>query len=101
MVQNGANIDARNGGSETALHAMIRRSKFDCVIGLLAKGASAAVKGVGGDSALHMAIEVVTVSITDYINILLYTVLATSITAKIVAGNGTCSGTQYGVHASL
>jgi len=59
LAQNGANLDATNGSGETALHVMIRSNKFECVLALLAKAASAAVRGVNGDSALHMAIEVV------------------------------------------
>jgi len=59
LAQNGANLDATNNSGETALHVMIRRNKFDCVLGLLAKSASAEVKGFNGDSALHMAIEVI------------------------------------------
>ena len=59
----GVNLDATNNSGETALHAMIRRGKFECVLGLLAKGTSAAVKGSNGDSALHMAIEVICPSV--------------------------------------
>jgi len=59
LVQQGANLDAANRIGETALHVMIRRNKFDCVLGLLAKGTSTAVKGVNSDNALHMAVEVV------------------------------------------
>ena len=59
LTQCGANLDATNKSGETALHAMTRSGKFECVIGLLAKGASAAEKGANGDNALHMAVEVV------------------------------------------
>ena len=49
----------RHNSGGTALHVMIWRNKFDCVLGLLAKGASAEVKGFSGDNALHIATEVI------------------------------------------
>jgi len=58
LVQHGANLETANSSGETALHVMIRRSKFECVLGVLAKGASTSVKGANGDNALHMAVEV-------------------------------------------
>jgi len=58
LAQCGANLDATNSSGETVLHAMVRRGQIECVIGLLSKGASAAMKGAGSDNALHMAVEV-------------------------------------------
>jgi len=59
LTQRGANLDATNNSGETALLSMIRRSNFDCVIGLLAKGATATLKGCNGDNAVHLAVEVI------------------------------------------
>jgi len=59
LVQHGANLDTVNNSGETALHFMTRRNKFECVLGVLAKGASTTVKGANNDDALHMAVEVI------------------------------------------
>jgi len=59
LVQHGANVDTANNSGETALHQMTRHNKFECVLGLLAKGASSTVTGVNRENALHMAVEVI------------------------------------------
>ena len=43
---------------DTPLHVMVRYGRLDCMMALLAKGASAEIVSAQGTNALHMAIEV-------------------------------------------
>ena len=55
LLELGCLIDARNFNGETALHLMVQRDRFDCVVTLLTHGADPNLVDNFGKSPLHLA----------------------------------------------
>ncbi|XP_071960521.1 85/88 kDa calcium-independent phospholipase A2-like [Antedon mediterranea] len=50
-------IDAVSKSGDTALHIMVRRQRFPCLMALLCAGADPCIKALNGDSPLHTAVK--------------------------------------------
>lgn len=48
-------IDALNFSRQTALHVMVQRDRFECVVALLSCGADPNLVDSNGDAPLHIA----------------------------------------------
>lgn len=55
LVELGCFIDSRNFNKETALHVMVQRDRFDCVLALLVCSADPNLVDSDGNSPLHLA----------------------------------------------
>jgi len=55
LLELGCLIDARNFNGETALHVMVQRDRFECVVTLLSHGADPNLVDNSGKSPLHVA----------------------------------------------
>lgn len=55
LLERGCLIDARNFNGQTALHVMVKRDRFECVVTLLSFGADPNLVDSSGNSALHLA----------------------------------------------
>jgi calcium-independent phospholipase A2 len=55
LVELGCMIDARNFSGQTALHVMVQRDRFECVVALLSCGADPNLVDSTGNSPLHIA----------------------------------------------
>lgn len=50
-------IDARNFSGQTALHVMVQRERFECVVALLSRGADPNLTDSSGNAPLHEAVS--------------------------------------------
>ncbi|XP_014090407.1 85/88 kDa calcium-independent phospholipase A2 [Bactrocera oleae] len=57
LIMQGCDVNATNFDGRTALHVMIARNRFECVVTLLAHDADIDVFDKDGNTALHIAIE--------------------------------------------
>ncbi|XP_030372689.1 85/88 kDa calcium-independent phospholipase A2 isoform X2 [Scaptodrosophila lebanonensis] len=57
LIMEGCDVNATNFDGRTALHVMVARNRFECVVTLLAHDADIDVLDNEGNSALHIAIE--------------------------------------------
>lgn len=57
LIERGCDVNAKNFDGRTALHVMVARNRFECVVTLLAHDADIDVLDKDGNSALHLAIE--------------------------------------------
>ncbi|XP_036335725.1 85/88 kDa calcium-independent phospholipase A2-like isoform X3 [Rhagoletis pomonella] len=57
LIKQGCDVNATNFDGRTALHVMIARNRFECVVTLLAHDADIDVFDKDGNTALHIAIE--------------------------------------------
>ena len=55
LVELGCLIDARNFSGQTALHVMVQRDRFECVVALLSCGADPNLVDSSGNAPLHLA----------------------------------------------
>lgn len=80
LLELGCLIDARNFNGETALHVMVQRDRFECVVTLLSHGADPNLVDNLGKSPLHVAAALASlplVQVNDYIESFLnYTLLS-------------------------
>lgn len=57
LIMQGCNVNATNFDGRTALHVMVARNRFECVVTLLAHDADIDVVDKDGNTPLHIAIE--------------------------------------------
>ncbi|XP_055842006.1 85/88 kDa calcium-independent phospholipase A2 isoform X1 [Episyrphus balteatus] len=57
LINTGCDVNATNFDGKTALHVMVERNRFECVVTLLAYDAEIDVVDKDGNTALHIAIE--------------------------------------------
>lgn len=57
LVELGCFIDARNFSGQTALHVMVQRDRFECVVALLSCVADPNLVDSTGNSPLHLAVS--------------------------------------------
>ncbi len=57
LVELGCQVDARNFRGETALHVMVQRDRFECVVFLLAHGADPNLIDADSNAPLHLAVQ--------------------------------------------
>ncbi|XP_041449949.1 85/88 kDa calcium-independent phospholipase A2 isoform X1 [Drosophila obscura] len=57
LIMEGCDVNSTNFDGRTALHVMVARNRFECVVTLLAHDADIDVLDKEGNSALHIAIE--------------------------------------------
>ncbi|KAH8257606.1 hypothetical protein KR038_011853 [Drosophila bunnanda] len=57
LIMEGCDVNSTNFDGRTALHVMVARNRFECVVTLLAHDAEIDVLDKEGNSALHIAIE--------------------------------------------
>ncbi|XP_065359483.1 85/88 kDa calcium-independent phospholipase A2 isoform X2 [Calliphora vicina] len=57
LIVQGCNVNATNFDGRTALHVMVARNRFECVVTLLAHDADIDVVDKDGNTPLHIAIE--------------------------------------------
>ncbi|XP_017081157.1 85/88 kDa calcium-independent phospholipase A2 isoform X2 [Drosophila eugracilis] len=57
LIMEGCDVNATNFEGRTALHVMVARNRFECVVTLLAHDADIDVLDNEGNAALHIAIE--------------------------------------------
>ncbi|KAL7735011.1 hypothetical protein ACLKA6_011274 [Drosophila palustris] len=57
LIMEGCDVNATNFDGRTALHVMVARNRFECVVTLLAHDADIDVLDNEGNAALHIAIE--------------------------------------------
>ncbi|XP_078539924.1 85/88 kDa calcium-independent phospholipase A2 isoform X2 [Lissotriton helveticus] len=57
LLARGSNINYVSKTGDTALHIMVKRSRFDCAMVLLTHGADANAQGDGGNTPLHLAMK--------------------------------------------
>ena len=57
LVELGCLIDARNFSGQTALHVMVQRDRFECVVALLSCGADPNLVDSSGNAPLHLAVS--------------------------------------------
>ncbi|XP_068108190.1 85/88 kDa calcium-independent phospholipase A2 isoform X2 [Hyperolius riggenbachi] len=57
LLQHGANVNALSRTSETPLHIMVKRDRFDCAMVLLTHGANPNARGENGNTPLHLAMK--------------------------------------------
>ncbi|XP_017091053.2 85/88 kDa calcium-independent phospholipase A2 isoform X1 [Drosophila bipectinata] len=57
LIMEGCDVNATNFEGRTALHVMVARNRFECVVTLLAHDADIDVLDQEGNAALHIAIE--------------------------------------------
>lgn len=57
LIMQGCNVNATNFDGRTALHVMVARNRFECVVTLLAHDAEIDVVDKDGNTPLHIAIE--------------------------------------------
>ena len=55
LVDLGCSIEERNFSGQTALHVMVQRDRFECIVALLSRGADPNVVDKSGNSPLHYA----------------------------------------------
>ena len=65
LIELGCQVNARNFGEETALHVMVQRDRFECVVFLLANGADPNLVDSEGNSPLHLAVKNVQLTIVQ------------------------------------
>ncbi|XP_075164146.1 calcium-independent phospholipase A2 VIA isoform X1 [Haematobia irritans] len=57
LIMQGCNVNATNFDGRTALHVMVARNRFECVVTLLAHDAEIDIVDKDGNTPLHIAIE--------------------------------------------
>ncbi|XP_030064134.1 85/88 kDa calcium-independent phospholipase A2 isoform X2 [Microcaecilia unicolor] len=57
IIERGCNINVVSKTADTALHIMVKRSRFECSMVLLTHGAKPNLKGEGGNTPLHLAMK--------------------------------------------
>nr|XP_033785417.1 85/88 kDa calcium-independent phospholipase A2 isoform X5 [Geotrypetes seraphini] len=57
IIERGCNVNAISKTADTALHIMVKRSRFECSMVLLTHGANPNLKGEGGNTPLHLAMK--------------------------------------------
>uniref|UniRef100_A0A2H8TSS2 Calcium-independent phospholipase A2 n=1 Tax=Melanaphis sacchari TaxID=742174 RepID=A0A2H8TSS2_9HEMI len=57
LIANNCDINALNFDKRTALHIMVLRNRFDCVMGLLCNGANVNIPDQEGNTPLHLAVK--------------------------------------------
>ncbi|KAL5289787.1 PLA2G6 family protein [Megaselia abdita] len=57
LIERGCDVNAKNFDGRTALHVMVTRNRFECVVSLLAHDADIDIVDKDGNTALHLAIE--------------------------------------------
>ncbi|CAH1738202.1 unnamed protein product [Aphis gossypii] len=57
LIANNCDINALNFDKRTALHIMVLRNRFDCVMGLLCNGANSNIPDQEGNTPLHLAVK--------------------------------------------
>ncbi|XP_072277235.1 85/88 kDa calcium-independent phospholipase A2 isoform X2 [Pyxicephalus adspersus] len=57
LLQHGSNVNALSRTSETPLHIMVKKDRFDCAMVLLTHGADPNAKGEHGNTPLHLAMK--------------------------------------------
>lgn len=57
LLENGANVDARNFSLDTSLHIAIKNGDLDTIAALLGAGANVIIARDSGETALMMALE--------------------------------------------
>ncbi|KAI8040718.1 hypothetical protein M5D96_006661 [Drosophila gunungcola] len=57
LIMEGCDVNSTNFDGRTALHVMVARNRFECVVTLLAHDAEIDVLDTEGNAALHIAIE--------------------------------------------
>lgn len=57
LLNRGSNVNALSRTSETPLHIMVKRDRFDCAMVLLTHGADPNSKGEHGNTPLHLAMK--------------------------------------------
>ncbi|CAH2312335.1 85 88 kDa calcium-independent phospholipase A2 [Pelobates cultripes] len=57
LIQRGCDVNYASGTSETPLHIMVKRDRFECAMVLLTNGADPNTKGEHGNTPLHLAMQ--------------------------------------------
>ncbi|XP_050434719.1 85/88 kDa calcium-independent phospholipase A2 [Adelges cooleyi] len=57
LISNNCDLNALNFDKRTALHIMVLRNRFDCVMGLLCHGANLNIADGEGNTPLHLAVK--------------------------------------------
>ncbi|MEE6512485.1 hypothetical protein FKM82_019531 [Ascaphus truei] len=57
MIERGCDVNSLSKTSDTPLHIMVKRDRFDCAMALLTNGADPNARGEHGNTPLHLAMK--------------------------------------------